>query len=123
MSEQTFSRAAIETAYCFFHQKWRVYRDSTIDRQQDEIEQAIGGFVATMNPSLYAFLAEGREDFLHRHDRFADHLSESVDRLEALLFSSDSPHQPSRASDPTRQRPHINPMKASHKPYEGLIRT
>ena len=34
------SKDSIESAYCFIHQKWRVYKFSTIDWQKDDIEYA-----------------------------------------------------------------------------------
>ena len=58
---------SIETAYCFFHQKERVYAHSTMDWQKDDIEYAISQYIDDMNPALYALLADGRKEFLHDH--------------------------------------------------------
>lgn len=46
------TRAGIETAYCFLHQKERVYAHSTMDWQRDDIEYAISSFADDMNPEL-----------------------------------------------------------------------
>lgn len=65
------TRAGIETAYCFLHQKERVYAHSTMDWQRDDIEYAISSFADDMNPELYSLLADGRTDF----SAFARHVS------------------------------------------------
>ena len=39
-------KGVIETAYCFFHQKQRVYQYSTMDWQKDDIEYAIDDYVS-----------------------------------------------------------------------------
>ncbi len=79
------SRDCIESAYCFFHQKERVYRYSALDWQKDDIEQAIGGYVDGMDRELYALLADGRADFLLDHTTFADDLVRAVDALDTLM--------------------------------------
>lgn len=79
------SRDCIESAYCFFHQKERVYRYSAIDWQKDDIEQAIGGYVDGMDRELYALLADGRVDFLLDHTTFAGDLAQAVDALDRLM--------------------------------------
>ena len=65
------TRAGIETAYCFLHQKERVYAHSTMDWQRDDIEYAISSFADDMNPELYSLLADGRTDFLRSHATLA----------------------------------------------------
>ena len=78
-------RHSIETAYCFFHQKHRVYVHSTLEWQRDDIEYAIASYSENMNPELYAFLAQGRAGFLRRHDRFTDDLEESLASMQDAL--------------------------------------
>jgi hypothetical protein len=78
-------RSSVETAYCFLHQKLRVYEHSTLSWQRDDIEQAIAAYVDEMNPALYAALARGRADYLRRHSTFAADMSEAVDYLENQL--------------------------------------
>ena len=51
------TRDSIEQAYSFFHQKWRVYKFSTMEWQRDDIESAIGDYVAMMSPDLYQAVA------------------------------------------------------------------
>jgi hypothetical protein len=76
---------SIESAYCFFHQKWRVYQYSNSPQQKDEIEFAIASYVETMNNELYAKLAGGRTDFLLSHDTFSSDIALAVSELEAML--------------------------------------
>lgn len=77
-------RDSIKTAYCFFHQKLRVYQHSTLAWQRDDIEYAIASYVEEMNAELYQKLADGRKDFLLSHVRFQLDLEEAVERLEKL---------------------------------------
>ena len=79
------SKASIESAYCFFHQKWRVYQYSNSPQQKEEIEFAIAQYVETMNSELYAQLANGRTDFLLSHSTFATDIAVAVAALEAML--------------------------------------
>lgn len=78
-------KESIETAYCFLHQKQRVYQYSTMDWQKDDIEVAIASFVETMPKELYDLLAQGREDFLCTHSRFGEELKEAMLSLEKML--------------------------------------
>ncbi len=78
-------RDSIETAYCFFHQKWRVYEHSTLDWQRDDIEVAIADYVDGMNPLLYKKISGGNAEFLRVHRCFASDMSLAVERLERLL--------------------------------------
>lgn len=48
-----FTKDSVESAYCFFHQKLRVYEYSTSPTQRDDIEYAISQYVERMNPLLY----------------------------------------------------------------------
>lgn len=76
---------AVEAAYCFLHQKERVYAYSTIPQQKEEIEYAVAGYVEMMSASLYEEIAGGVPDFLLRHDTFAADMVTAVNRLEALM--------------------------------------
>lgn len=79
------TRAGIETAYCFLHQKERVYAHSTMDWQRDDIEYAISSFADDMNPELYSLLADGRTDFLRSHATFNADMLHALDILEKML--------------------------------------
>lgn len=79
------SKDSIETAYAFVHQKHRIYVHSTLDWQRDDIEMAIADFSESMNPLLYATLAQGRQDFLRRHSHFEEDLSHALQQLEGML--------------------------------------
>ncbi|HEY9543708.1 hypothetical protein [Prevotella sp.] len=76
------TKDSVEAAYCFFHQKWQVYDRSTMAWQRDDIEYAIDSYTQQMSPALYAWLADGRMDFLRSHDRFAADMAQAVARLE-----------------------------------------
>lgn len=80
-----FSPHSIESAYCFFHQKWRVYQYSNSPQQKEEIEYAIASYVESMNNELYAQLANGRTDFLLSHSTFSSDIASAVAALEAML--------------------------------------
>lgn len=79
------SKESLETAYCFLHQKQRVYQYSTMEWQKDDIEVAIASYVDDMNPELYALLAEGKPDFLLNHQRFGEDMIHGVEILEKML--------------------------------------
>lgn len=79
------SKYAVESAFAFFHQKQRIYHYSTIDWQKDDIEYAIQDYVSRMDPELYEWLANGRNDFLCDHSRFADDLIMAINKLEIRL--------------------------------------
>jgi len=79
------TKESIETAYCFFHQKQRVYQYSTMEWQKEDIEFAIGSYIDTMSEELYAKIANGRNNYLKEHSTFGDELAEAVDTLEAML--------------------------------------
>lgn len=81
----TFDRNAVESAFCFFHQKQRVYEFSNMEWQRDDIEYAIEDYVSTMSTPLYAHLARGRQDFLRNHVRFEADILEAIDSLESLM--------------------------------------
>jgi len=79
------TKESIETAYCFLHQKLRVYIYSNMNWQKDDIEYAIASYIDSMPKDLYEQLAEGRQDFLLDHKRFADDMTLAVDKLERML--------------------------------------
>ena len=79
------SMDSIESAYCFIHQKWRVYKFSTIDWQKDDIEYAIAQYVEGMDRQLYTDIANGKQDFLTDHRTFAKDMQEAEERLEKFL--------------------------------------
>lgn len=79
------TKDSIESAYSFFHQKWRIYASSNIPRQRDDIEYAISEYTSAMNPELYMKLADGRDDFLYDHKHFAEDISSAVDKLSKML--------------------------------------
>lgn len=83
MSE--ISKDSIEAAYCFFHQKWQVYRFSGSPQQKDEIEYAISLYVDAMSAELYSLLAAGQPDFLLSHASFAADMASAVGKLEDLM--------------------------------------
>lgn len=78
-------KESIETAYCFLHQKQRVFQYSTLDWQKDDIEVAIDSYVDAMPKELYDTLAEGRTDFLRNHGRFAADMALAVGKMETML--------------------------------------
>ena len=79
------SRDCIETAYCFFHQKERVYAHSTMEWQRDDIEYAIASYVDGMDVELYNELSHGRKDFLRCHATFHKDLIEAISNLELRI--------------------------------------
>jgi len=79
------TKESIETAYCFLHQKLRVYIYSNMDWQKDDIEYAIASYLDSMPKELYENLAEGRKDFLLDHKHFADDMTLAVGKLERML--------------------------------------
>lgn len=79
------TKDSIEAAYAFFHQKWRIYSQSTNGRQKDDIEYAISDYARNMNTELYQLLAHNREGFLFTHTTFAADISFAVDKLEQML--------------------------------------
>lgn len=82
------SRDSIETAYCFFHQKERVYSHSTMDWQKDDIEYAISSYVDDMDKTLYDQLSGGNGDYLRSHSTFHRDLASAIEKLEEMLTQS-----------------------------------
>lgn len=79
------NKDSIESAYCFLHQKYRVYEFSNSETQRDDIEFAIASYVNDMNKELYAHLAKGRKEFLCNHKTFAADMQEAINELELRL--------------------------------------
>lgn len=79
------SKDSIESAYCFIHQKWRVYKFSTMDWQKDDIEYAIAQYVEGMDRELYTAIANGKQYFLTDHRTFAEDMQMAEERLEERL--------------------------------------
>lgn len=79
------TRDAIETAYCFFHQKERVYAHSDMEWQKDDIEYAISSYVDDMNKELYHNLSDGNDAFLRNHDSFQKDLCTAIEKLERMM--------------------------------------
>lgn len=79
------TREAIETAYCFLHQKLRVYEHSNMEWQRDDIEYAISSYVDQMPPALYQRLANGKADYLLDHCSFEADMRHAVTLLEQSL--------------------------------------
>ncbi len=79
------NKDSIESAYCFLHQKYRVYEFSNSETQRDDIEFAIASYVNDMNKELYAHLAKGRKEFLCNHTTFAADMQEAINDLELRL--------------------------------------
>lgn len=79
------TKDAIESAYCFVHQKRRVYDHSTMEWQKDDIEYAIAQYADGMDCALLAAISQGKKDFLKDHRSFASDLQLAEERLECLL--------------------------------------
>lgn len=79
------TRDHIETAYCFLHQKERVYAHSAMEWQKDDIEYAISSYVEAMNPELYRKLAGTRKDFLSNHLQFHEDMLLALQELEEMM--------------------------------------
>ena len=79
------TKDSIETAYSFLYQKRNVYIHSTLDRQKDDIELAIGSYVGDMSQEVFETISDGRADFLRDHKRFGEDITLAVERLEKKL--------------------------------------
>lgn len=79
------TKDCIESAYCFFHQKWRVYEYSHDERQKEDIEFAISSYVEGMNNELYTLLSEGRTDFLVSSTNFQYDMPLAISRLNSMI--------------------------------------
>lgn len=92
-NNMTITADCVESAYCFIHQKLRVYEFSTNPTQRDDIEYAISQYVEEMNPQLYRLLSEGRGEFLLDHTKFEEDMREAQGRLEVLMETKMSPRR------------------------------
>ena len=79
------TRDCIESAYCFIHQKLRVFEFSSNPMQRDDIEYAIAQYVEGMNPHLYLLLSQGRKEFLLDHVNFEKDMREAQEKLEGMM--------------------------------------
>lgn len=79
------TKDCVEAAYCFFHQKWRIYASSTIATQRDDIEYAVASYVDDMNKNLYAMLANGAAHFLTDHTSFSKDMPKAIEKLESMM--------------------------------------
>lgn len=82
-----FSRQAVESAYCIFHQKQRVYEHSANPVQLDDIEYAVSSYAMEMDRGLYGWLSSEHKGYLMEHSTFGADLQNAVSRLERLLES------------------------------------
>jgi len=83
----TIPRDSVETAFSFFHQKHRIYVQSSLDWQKDDIECAVGDYADQMNRCLLMLLSSGRPDFLHTHNRFLEDVTHSLATLSQMMES------------------------------------
>jgi hypothetical protein len=79
------TKDSIESAYCFFHQKWNIYSKSVNESQKDDIEYAIGNYANEMNRELYADISKGKNGFLLEHSTFSEDITDAIAYLEPLL--------------------------------------
>lgn len=84
-AESRVRKDAVQSAYCFLHQKQRVYQYSTLDWQKDDIEYAIENYVDTMSPELYSIISHGRCDYLRNHTTFAEDIVDALEQLEQMM--------------------------------------
>ena len=80
-----FSKDSIESAYCFFHQKLRVYEFSHRHTQRDNIEYAISQYVDGMTPALYQLLANGTPYYLLDHTAFEQDMHHAIELLDGMM--------------------------------------
>lgn len=79
------SKAILEEAYSFLHQKLRVYEHSSDPRQRDDIEYAVTSFVNSLGKGLRDAVTGGDENFLFEHDSFEKDMRSAVSRLEKMI--------------------------------------
>jgi len=79
------TKESVETAFCFLHQKERVYRYSTMEWQKEDIEYAIAQYVDSIPSELYAKISQGRPDYLLDHGRFLEDMNDALEQLEKML--------------------------------------
>lgn len=81
----SISTDSVASAYAFFHQKWRIYSQSAIPSQRDDIEYAISSYASSMDRVLYDYLSKGRSDFLMSHGRFPEDMQSALSSLQQML--------------------------------------
>lgn len=79
------TKDSIESAYCFFHQKWNIYSKSVNESQKDDIEYAIGNYANEMNRELSSEMSKGKNGFLLEHSTFSEDITDAIAYLERLL--------------------------------------
>lgn len=79
------TKDSIEAAYCFFHQKHRVYIYSTDERQREDIEYAVESYVDTMSPELYDLIAKHNPHFLRDYTCFQNDLETAISVLSSRV--------------------------------------
>lgn len=89
MAYQDITKDCIESAYCFIHQKLRVYEFSHNANQRDDIEYAISQYVDEMNPRLYQLLSSGHSQYLLDHTRFEEDMREAQEKLDRMMEEDD----------------------------------
>lgn len=85
MTDNKITKDAIEQAYCFLHQKWRIYQHSSMDWQKDDIEFAISQYAEQMNTALYDKISGGNACFLKSHQTFAKDMPLAVSKLDEMM--------------------------------------
>lgn len=75
---------SIDAAYCFFHQKHRVYIYSSDVRQREDIEYAVENYADAMSPELYHRISNGNQRFLHDYSCFLADLEHALSALENI---------------------------------------
>ena len=82
---KVFSPDSVQWAYCILHQKLRVYQQSNIPAQRDEIENVVSSYVMQMDRDLYDYISGGNPDYLMEHSSFGNDLADAVDKLGKLM--------------------------------------
>lgn len=85
MCKLLFSKDSVQWAYCIFHQKLNVYKDSSDPGQRDEIENVVASYAMSMNSELYRYISKGKPSFLMEHDGFEGDLAQAVEELNKLM--------------------------------------
>ena len=85
MLHEDITKDCIESAYCFIHQKLRVYEFSHNPTQRDDIEYAISQYVDGMNAQLYSLLSGGNANFLREHSVFEQDMRYAQQQLEKMI--------------------------------------
>ena len=81
MCKPVFSKDSVQWAYCIFHQKLNVYKDSSDPGQRAEM----ASYAMSMNSELYRYISKGKPSFLMEHDGFEGDLAQAVEELNKLM--------------------------------------